>query len=101
MTAAFGLYLRRANMNGFYNQIIGPFEENEEIMDLISEQNSDINSIIKLGIQSKTRHEVYINNVLFELGKTGILETDYGVNITSIRFNQKEDANTIIDFICE
>ena len=49
-----------------------------------------------MGIQCRPSTYVYINEKLFEVGKTGILEIQEGVDITSVKF--KEDTEAIIDY---
>lgn len=72
-------------------QLRGPFNANEELL-------SDYSGIMKIGIYSKPEHEITINGMLFEIGKTGMLEIE-GTNITSLVFQQDEGTDTYIDFI--
>lgn len=88
-----------AGLNGYIGQINGPFTANVELMPFIQEEaNKTVNYLLKLGIQTEVRNEVIINGKTFEIGKTGILEFDKGVEITSIVFSQDVDSRTIIDF---
>ena len=89
-----------AGTNGYIGQLRGPFSANVELMDLIAEDaNKEVNYLIKIGIQTKVKNEVIINNINFEIGKTGILEFGGGIQITSIKFAQEVGKETIIDFI--
>ena len=89
-----------AGTNGYIGQLQGPFSANAEIMDLIvADASKQVNYLIKLGVQTKVRNEVIINNVAFEIGITGILEFGDGAQITSIKFSQNVGKETIIDFI--
>ncbi len=85
-------------INDKFVQIHGPFEKNEELVDIIKKNFPSFLNIKKLGIQSISAHICCINGRNFEIGKTEILEFD-GINVTSIFFRQDEPANTIVDCI--
>lgn len=57
-----------------------------------------ITNISRIGIQAPIATHVLINDIDFEIGKTGILEAR-DLNITSIRFVEDTDDSVIIDFI--
>ena len=73
-------------------QLIGPFQANQELCP---------NGIIKhLGIQIKTLIPVVVilNNQEVEIGQTEMYEIR-DVAITSLKFKQNMDNNTIIEYI--
>lgn len=73
-------------------QLIGPFQANKELCTF---------GVIKhLGIQIKslTPIIVIINNQEIEIGKTEMYELR-DVEITSLKFKQNMDNNTIIEYI--
>lgn len=74
-------------------QLQGPFEANKELIDKTIYSN-----IRKIGIFSKPNRMIDINNMSFEIGKTGMLEIE-GTDISSLKFEQDEDENTQINFI--
>jgi hypothetical protein len=87
--------------NGGHGQITGPFVANAELMNLINlDANKDVKYISKIGIQTKKDNYIRLNGVVFQIGENGILEFE-NVEITSIRFSQLEDYNTIIDYYYE
>ena len=98
-----------AGANIFQGQIFGPFKANQELMDLIAKQCTSAPKYIKhLGIQTETHNVLIHPNTLIEMiiggqkqsieiGKTGIYEIG-NTNITSIKFLNDRDNNTIIDF---
>lgn len=72
-------------------QLIGPFKANQELC----------KGIIKhLGIQIKsiTPKYIFINNQEIEIGKTEMYEQNE-VEITSLKFKEDMDNNTIIEYI--
>lgn len=74
------------------HQLIGPFQANKELC--------NFGAIKHLGIQIKSLIPiiVIINNKEIEIGKTEMYElTD--VEITSLKFKQNMDNNTIIEYI--
>lgn len=85
-------------MNDKFIQIQGPFKKNIEVINLIKQTSVNFLYINKLGIQSKVGNMLKINNKIFEIGKTGIIEFN-DVEINSIIFLQDESALTIIDCI--
>jgi hypothetical protein len=84
--------------NDKFVQLHGPFEANNELVDLIKANYSDFTNIKKLGIQSISTHKCMIDGQSFEIGKTEILEFNE-VSITSLYFLQDEPATTLIDCI--
>ena len=90
-----------AKTNGRTGQLTGPFTANTEIMSLIKlDASNEVNAITKIGIQSKRNHFIRLDGVAFQLGDSGILEFE-DTALTSIRFSQNEDYNTIIDYCYE
>jgi hypothetical protein len=86
-------------MNDKFVQIQGPFNAKQDVTSLIKQQSSNnFSSIKKIGIQSKIKHQCSINDCVFEIGSTGILEFDE-VKVVSLYFLQSEDEDTIIDCI--
>jgi hypothetical protein len=83
-------------INDKFVQLHGPFNKNTELINIIKNNYVDFQGISRLGIQSTPTNICYINNMPFEIGKTGILECN-GVNIVSLYFKQAEPATTIID----
>lgn len=95
--------------NIFQGQIYGPFSANQELMDLIAEQCVSVPKYIKhLGVQTETHNVLIYPNTLLEMiidgkkqtievGKTGIYEIG-NTKITSFKFLNDRDNNTIIDF---
>ena len=74
------------------HQLIGPFQANKELC--------AFGAIKHLGIQIKSLIPiiVIINNKEIEIGKTEMYElTD--IEITSLKFKQNMDNNTIIEYI--
>lgn len=90
-----------AKTNGRTGQLAGPFTANTELLNLIKlDANSEVNIITKIGIQSKKDHSIRLDGVAFQIGSSGILEFE-DVALTSIKFSQSEDYNTIIDYCYE
>lgn len=97
------------NNNIYQGQIQGPFQANQELMGLIRQQSVKTVSYIKhLGIQTPTDNVVIHPSALVELiingkkttievGKTNIYEIG-NTEITSIKFLEDKDNNTIIDY---
>lgn len=111
-----------AAINGFYGNIQGPFEANQQLFDRVKEDsvytNKEALYITKLGIHIVTDYDlklsnfienaykdktfqvgprVLINNKEFQIGMTGILELE-DVNITSIKFTKDMDERCFIDY---
>ena len=77
------------------------FNANQEIYDLIAaavNPRYGITSISRIGIQAPIATHVLINDIDFEIGKTGILEAR-DLEVTSIKFVEDTDDSVIIDFI--
>lgn len=87
-------------MNNKNVQVRGPFFEEEEVVDRIKAESSDFRSISRIGICSKVRNYVKLNDEIFEIGKTGILQFK-NVQITSIKFMQDETESTFVDCVLE
>lgn len=97
-------------INKAQGQLVGPFSAGQELMDLISEQCASKPSYIEhIGIQSETHNvnihpetliEMKISGQIqtIEIGKTGIYEIG-NTKITSIKFRNDRDNNTIVDYI--
>lgn len=95
--------------NGFFGQIQGPFESNQNLMLLIKQQcnakqgNDDNIYISKLGIYYPTFSEntnipiVSINEKDFAIGKSGVLELE-DVQITSLKTLQNVNNTFFIDY---
>lgn len=77
----------------FIAQLQGPFNANQQLL------NNNYN-ITKIAIFAPVGHYCYINDILFEIGKTGMLEIRDST-IKSITFLQDEDLNTFIDYMYE
>ena len=88
-------------MNDKFIQIRGPFSAGQDLISYIkTEYKTNFNYITRIGIQTKVKNEITINNEDFEIGKTGILEFD-NVQITSLSFKQDELSSTLIDCVLE
>ena len=86
------------NINGYTSQLIGPFEENEELFEKINDNAiEEVAYVNHLGIQTDVSNYVYINGEKYEIGKTGIYEIG-NAKVTSLYFAQNVDNNTIIDY---
>lgn len=86
------------NVNGYTSQLIGPFEENEELFEKINDNAiEEVAYVNHLGIQTDVSNYVYINGEKYEIGKTGIYEIG-NAKVTSLYFAQNVDNNTIIDY---
>lgn len=85
-----------------YAQIQGPISKDVELLAELGKQLFENNElppnlhIEHIGIQSPFNHFCEINGEKFKIGKTGILEIR-NVNITSFKFSQDENEETIID----
>ena len=98
-----------AGTNIYQGQIHGPFAANQDIFELISNQcTTRPRYILHLGIQTRTDNIVihpealveitnHNQTMTYEIGKTGIYEVG-NTEITSLRFLNDRDNNTIIDF---
>lgn len=90
-------------MAKYIGQISGTFYQN---YDLLSNINPKADRVIKIGIQLANDYYAIINNEIYEMGKTGILEFD-NVEITKLTLRHKYDKNktkvipVIVDYICE
>ena len=108
-----------AGANIYQGQIFGPFNANDELMDLIANECVSVPKYIKhLGIQTEPQNaliysdkdnskidnsKVLIDMIIcgkkqsIEIGKTGVYEIG-NTEVTSIKFLENRDNNTIIDF---
>lgn len=79
-------------------QIVGNFKAGEEVLSSIrlKTDNKSLESIQHLGINCRTGERVFVNEKLFEIGKTGVLEFQDEINIFSIKF--QKDTYAKIDF---
>lgn len=86
--------------NGYTGQIKGPFIANKELFDLISEQSiSSVDYIAHLGVQATPGTVVTINGKDIEISRTKIYEVSSDdTRITSIKFRNGADEDTIIDY---
>lgn len=89
---------------GYFRQLVGPFTENEELINLIKQD--DEKSVESIGIQSALGTEVLVNGEKFRIDKEGILEfsqekEDKKQEIISIKFLNKTTSNTIVDILCK
>ncbi len=111
--------------NGFFGQISGPFQANQNIFEKIKTEqtNNKMNYISKIGIHYPVNFDYPLNfsqnfqaadsfcfpikvslydgkqkkSRIFQIGKTGILELQ-DVKITSIYFLNNIDDNIYIDY---
>ncbi len=77
------------------------FNADQQLYDLIEavvNPRYGITSLSRIGIQAPIATHVLINDIDFEIGKTGILEAR-GLEVTSIKFVEDTDDSVIIDFI--
>lgn len=98
------------NVNIYQGQIQGPFKANQELMNVIREQCITAPKYVKhLGIQTKvTEITTTPNNLVklnicgkettIEIGTTHVYEIG-NTKVTSIKFLEDKDNNTIIDYI--
>lgn len=91
-------------LNGRIGQVLGPFDagvdlldDGQPIGDFTPEMTRPI--LLKLGIQAFEGTVVEINEVPIKIGKTGIYELDYVVNVKSLVFPDGADEDTIVDFV--
>lgn len=85
--------------NGYFGQIKGPFESNQELFQMIKKDaNRTVNYVGRLGIQATENDRVFLNNVEFIVGKTGILEAR-SLEIKSIKFAHDVGEKVIIDYL--
>lgn len=84
--------------NGYSGQLLGPFNANQELVNLIQQDAlKEIEYVKHLGIQTKIGTLLEINNKTVEIGKTGIYEIG-NTEINSIYFLEDTDDNAIIDY---
>lgn len=97
--------------NGFFGQLQGPFNANEDLFLRIQKDClNPLNYITKLGIQyvgdfdldlegNREGRQIFIeiNGLDFQLGKTRMLELQ-DVQIYSIKFKQDINENCFIDY---
>ena len=91
-------------LNGRIGQVLGPFDADVDLLDdgqpignFTPETTRPI--LLKLGIQAFEGTVVEINGVPIKIGKTGIYELDYVVNVKSLVFPDGADEDTIVDFV--
>ena len=86
--------------NGYTGQIKGPFTANRELFDLILEQSIDsVDYISHLGVQATPGTVITINEKDIEISRTKIYEVSSDdTRITSIKFKNGADEDTIIDY---
>lgn len=96
-------------VNIYQGQLQGPFKANQELMDLIKEQCISAPDYVKhIGIQTATDNVVLHPQALvqmkicgkeqtIEIGKTNCYEIG-NTEITSIKFLEDKDNNTIVDY---
>lgn len=82
-------------------QLIGPFQEQEELIGKIkvAAAANEIKNFKHLGIQCHSGSIVILNNNEIEIGMTGKYEVEK-INVLSLKFLNKEN-NAIIDYIIE
>ena len=86
-------------INRYQSQLKGPFNADEEIMDLVRAAAAvDVECIWHLGVQTDVRALIRVNGHEVEIGKTGIYEIG-NTEVTSLQFVQDVDENTIIDYV--
>lgn len=112
-----------AATNGFFGQLQGPFNANEELFNRIKADCKYLNKnsiyVTKLGIHIVNNYDlkvtdfiensyeeravfqtgprVFINEKEFQIGQTGMLELE-DVQITSIKFTKNIDSRCFIDY---
>ena len=85
-------------INYFQGQLVGPFKAEEELFNKIKENSAiDVSYVSHLGVQTDISNYILINEKEVEIGKTGVYEIG-NTEITSIKFKQDVDKNTIIDY---
>ena len=99
-----------AGYNKYQGQIQGPFKANQELIDLIEKQCiSRPLYLWHVGIQTATDNVVIHPSALvqmtifgkpqtIEVGKTNVYEIG-NTKVTSIKFLEDKDNNTIVDYI--
>lgn len=91
-------------INGRIGQVVGPFAAGEDLLakggaiDAFTMENT-APVILKLGIQAPVGSYISINNVNIKIGKTGIYELDYRVEVKSLSFPDGADESVIVDFV--
>lgn len=84
--------------NGYTGQLLGPFEANQELINLIQQDAiKEIKYVKHLGIQANENTFLRINGEEREIGKTGIYEIG-NTEINSIYFIDNTEADVIIDY---
>ena len=99
-----------AATNGFFGSLQGPFLKNTQLINIIQNDcKNTINYISKLGIHCVKNFDldlkgiyetpifVRINNIEFQISRTGILELE-DVEITYIQFVEDTDDTVYIDY---
>lgn len=96
-------------LNGRVGQVTGPFIANQNLCAIggaiydfaIAQTQSAVDPIRiqKLGIQAEPGTKIKINNIVIKLGKTGIYELDYTVEIRSLLFPEATTDEVIVDFV--
>lgn len=88
-------------INGYQGQLVGPFRAGQELYSQITaDAAKEFNKVNHLGIQAYEGTIVMINYEEFQIGKTGMYEINNCI-VTSIRFKEDMDNNTIVDYTIE
>ena len=91
-------------LNGRVGQVVGPFDAGVDLLEdsapIGAFTPEDTRPILrKLGIQATEGTKVKIDQAVIQIGRTGIYELDYVVDVRKLIFPDGADASTIIDFV--
>lgn len=87
--------------NVHQGQLRGPFTAEQELFTLIKEAAAiPFTYITHIGVQTDIRNIIIVNGKEYEIGKTGIYEIG-NTEITSLKFKEDVDINTIVDYTIE
>ena len=87
--------------NVHQGQLRGPFTAEQELFTLIKEAAAvPFTYITHIGVQTDVRNIIIVNGKEYEIGKTGIYEIG-NTEITSLKFKEDVDINTIVDYTIE
>lgn len=86
--------------NGYSGQIRGPFIANQELFEKIKEDCvNNVDYISHIGVQAYPGTIIIINDKEIEIGRMKIYEASSDeTEITSIKFKNNTDEDTIIDY---
>ena len=87
--------------NVHQGQLRGPFTAEQELFTLIKEAAAvPFTYITHIGVQTDIRNIIIVNGKEYEISKTGIYEIG-NTEITSLKFKEDVDINTIVDYTIE